>query len=59
MTKIAATFFYDLSSRIMEMKTNVKKKWDLLKLKKFAWQRNNKQNEKTTHRLGKKYLQMT
>ena len=35
MTKIAATFFYDLSSRITEMKTNTEKKWDLLKLKKF------------------------
>ena len=47
-----SNIIFNLSPRIMEIKTKINK-WDLLKPKSFLHSKgNNKQNEKTTHRWG-------
>ena len=43
--------FFDPPPRVMEIKTKINK-WDLVNFKAFAQQRNHKQDEKTTLRMG-------
>ena len=43
--------FFDPPLRVMKIKTKINK-WDLMKLKAFAQQRNYKQHEKRTLRMG-------
>ena len=53
-----SNIFSDPPPRVMTIKTKINK-WDLIKLKKFLQSKGNpKQNEKTTHRMGEKSLQM-
>ena len=50
--KIHNYIFFNPPPKIMEIKAKINK-WDLLKLKSFLHCKgNNKQNKKTTHRLG-------
>ena len=56
-TLIAATFFSDLSPRVMEIKAKINK-WDLIKLKSFCTVKEIINKTKGSPQNGRKYLQM-